>query len=150
MSLRRWCTLGPLALVVTAATSCGDSNGPAGLTGTFQLVTVNGEPLPYVIPIGFGSRNIVSGAIVFRGRGRLLDVREYQSVGATGPQEPVADTLAQAYTLAGTRLLVSRSAAGGAQVYADTGTVEGSFITLEVRDVQELRNKNLEMVFQRQ
>ena len=54
------------AIVITAA-ACGDSNGPAPAfgPGTWDLVSVNGEPLPFEVPGAEGSPGgIIEGASI--------------------------------------------------------------------------------------
>lgn len=40
------------ALVLFLTVSCGDSNGPQGVEGSFRLTHLRGVPVPYVDPLG--------------------------------------------------------------------------------------------------
>jgi len=92
-----------LALVCgTASTvACSESTTPAPApTGRYELAFVNDQPPPYPFYSSLMfQRNLVSGSIEFRGRGRLVEARGYQNLSYGG--EPVAevetDTLAQVY-----------------------------------------------------
>ena len=146
-----------LALVCgTASTvACSESTTPAPApTGRYELAFVNDQPPPYPFYSSLMfQRNLVSGSIEFRGRGRLVEARGYQNLSYGG--DPVAevetDTLAQVYRVSGTQLVVERTTSGGALTYADTGTVDAERLTLKLRDIGTLYPAvNLRLVFVRQ
>ena len=144
-----------LLLGTTAAGGCSDSTTPAPApTGRYELILVNEQPAPYPF---FSSlmfqRSLVSGSIEFRGRGRLVDARGHQNLSYGG--EPVGevepDTLARAYRVSGTQLVVERTSSGDTVTYADTGTVDAERVTLKVRDIGVAYPAvNLRLVFVRQ
>jgi hypothetical protein len=145
-----------LALALGAAIgACSDSTPPVPApTGRYELSLVNDQPPPYPF---FSSlmfqRHLVSGSIEFRGRGRLVEARGYQNMSYAG--EPIAevepDTLAQAYRVSGTQLVVERTSSGGVVAYTDTGTVDAERVTLKVRDIGvQYPGVNLRLVFVRQ
>ena len=140
-----------VAAATLAAPGCGDdSTEPTGLTGTYGLTSAGGAVLPYVFFSGLAcDRRIVGGKVEFRSGTQLLDIRDYQRVCGTTADPVDTDTLVAPYRLEGARVIVSRTAAGGAQTYSDTGAVDGNFFTLTVRDVQELRNLNVSMVYEK-
>ena len=153
---RAWSPIALALLFGTAATgACSDSTPPAPApTGRYELALVNDQPLPYPF---FSSllfqRNLIGGSIEFRGRGRLVEARGYQNLSYGG--EPVGevepDTLAQAYRVSGTQLVVERTSSGGTVTYADTGTVDAERVTLKVRDIGVAYPAvNLRLVFVRQ
>ena len=150
----RWPTA--LALVLgTAMGACSDSTTSASApTGRYQLALVNDQPPPYPFFSGFAfQRNLVSASIEYRGRGRLVEARGYQNLTYDG--EPVAevetDTLAQAYRVSSTQLVVERTSSGGTIAYADTGTVDAQRLTLELRDTgTTYPGVNLQLEFVRQ
>src|SRR5215208_905718 len=95
---------------LSAAACGGDSTKPAApsLSGTYELIEVNGTALPFTIPIqlGFYQRQIVGGTLEFRDQNRVLDALSLRNVDGAGAPltEAEADTLVQTYTLSGTEI----------------------------------------------
>lgn len=143
---RRRCTVLPALLAallatLNAAACSGDATKPAApsLSGTYELIEVDGTALPFTIPISFGfyRRQIVSGTLEFREQTRVLDALSLQNVDGAGEPlaEPEADTVIQTYRLSGTELVVERSVSGGTVTHADTGVVHEGLLGLKVRDL---------------
>jgi hypothetical protein len=131
-------TLGRCARRVAFAASlllagCSGSTDPANeLSGTYRLVAVNGEALPYVY-----YHNVVEGrtieyrvhsAIVeFRTRHRVYDIRTLDFL------DPRPDTIVSGYALHGTQLVFSRANTAARPAYSDTGTYEPAMLTMRMR-----------------
>ena len=135
--LPAWAVVAALSVAACA----GDSTKPAEppLSGTYELIEVNGTALPFTIPmqLGFYQRQIVGGTLEFRGQNRVIDALSLRNVDGAGTPltEVEADTLMQTYTLSGTAIIVQRSVSEGVVTYADTGVVQGGLLGLKVRDV---------------
>jgi hypothetical protein len=130
--------LAPLVVLVAAACGKDGTGASAGLSGTFSLGQINGQPLPTSFPFGINSEIIVrEGQLRFLSRGRLLDIRTTQvHVLSPDQYEPATtDTAAYAYRLSGESLFVVHAAFDTAAAYTDTGTVigGGQTIALQVR-----------------
>lgn len=122
---------------ITAAAACSESTPPQqALTGRYELLSVNGASLPIVVFSGLdgSTLTLIEGAIEFRSRGRLVDVRTFQSQSpAGGTGQPQADSSAFTYDLAGDTLLVRHPQLFEADSYVDTGTVTGQMLTIIAR-----------------
>lgn len=112
---------------------CSGSTDPDGeLSGTYRLVTVNGEALPYVY-----YRNVVEGRTIeyrvhaarveFRTRRRVYDIRTLDFL------DPRPDTIVSGYAVKGTQLLFLRSNTAARPAYTDTGTYEPAMLTMRMR-----------------
>ena len=127
-----------LAFVIGSIAACGDSSGSGdrALAGEYEIVTVDGDSLPvFARGAGFSSHWLLSGTLDFRTRGRVTDVRWYETRPTSGPPSaPFSGSETVRYTLEGDRIVVFRDY--GSQVYNDTGTIEGdSAIELKLRDI---------------
>jgi hypothetical protein len=53
-----------LAATLATAAACGDSTGSGGVTGTYQLKSLNGNPLPaIIIQVGNDKVEVTAGAV---------------------------------------------------------------------------------------
>jgi hypothetical protein len=100
------------------------------LAGSYHLVTVEGETLPYVTDAGLNGahRDLVSGTIEFQSQGRLFAVTNYLTVGGALDGYEDADTSALAYSVAGSFLLISRPQGTGTRV--DTASITDGALSL--------------------
>jgi hypothetical protein len=111
-----------LAAGVAALAACG-GGGPAvraALTGSFDLESVDGQPLPYAFPMGLTAQVMSAARLEFLSRGRLLDIRELWN--GTVPE---TDTAVYAYRLAGSTLVVLHTSFDTLAAYNDTAVVSG-------------------------
>jgi hypothetical protein len=123
-----------LVLLVTAGAACGGSTGPGGgeIRGTYRLVLVNGETLPYPYYHNvFEGRTIVynvhEARLEFRTRNRVYDIRTLDFL------DPRPDTLIAAYSVNGSQLLLTRPTTPAQEGHTDTGSVVGDALTLRIR-----------------
>jgi hypothetical protein len=113
--------------VACGAVACGESTAPAGerFEGRYVLVAANDGALPLPLYPGW---TLTGGSLTVLGRGRVQDVRVYDSFGSE-----VRDTTVYAYAVSGSRLVVQRPRINPAQTHADTGTLGPGALTLRVR-----------------
>ncbi len=133
-------TLSLIFVATLALIACGESSGPKrdnDFSGTFTLTGVNGQ-LPYTVAIvGFGDEwKVVSGRIRVLGRGRVLDVVEYQLFprGGQPPESIFPDSGAFAYQIKGDLILVDHPHAFPPASWVDTAVIDlGRTISLTRR-----------------
>jgi hypothetical protein len=131
-----WLHVLPWLVVVAVcggAFACGsDGTRPtAAPGGKYDLLTVDGQGLPHAYYGAFGTVTYLRRAVIeFHSRGRLLDIRDQQTINTiTGDTQPLlTDTVAYAYRLAGTRLLVFHVAFDTTAAYIDTAEVGGDSV----------------------
>ncbi|HSJ64632.1 MAG TPA: hypothetical protein VK922_12130 [Gemmatimonadaceae bacterium] len=123
-----------LVLLAAAGAACGGSTGPGGgeIRGTFRLVRVNGDTLPYPY-----YHNVVEGRTVeykvhearleFRTRNRVYDIRTLDFL------DPRPDTLIAGYSVSGTQLLLTRPTTPAQAAHTDTGSIAGDALTIRIR-----------------
>ena len=64
MKALRKLTRGSLPLIFLLAVGCGDSTGPSGLAGTYELVAADGQQLPVTIQLtAFSRTDLVAGSV---------------------------------------------------------------------------------------
>ena len=119
-------------------TACSDSTPPvpSPFAGRYDLVAIDGQELPILVFAGIdgSTRSIVAGAIEFRSRGRLMDVRVFQTRSPTTGVGPLqTDSVAFAYEIAGDKLLIRHPMPFEPDSYVDTGTVAGAVLTIDSR-----------------
>jgi hypothetical protein len=118
--------------------ACSESTPPDtdALSGRYELVSVNGTELPLVVFTGIdgSSRLLVAGSLDFRTRGRFIDVRTIQDRSPTGVLGAMYDdSAAFAYRLVDDTLLVQHPMPFEPDSYVDTGTVNGTLLSLDAR-----------------
>jgi hypothetical protein len=144
----RWVAGATIATLLLMA--CGGSTEPGGdeVAGTYQLVSVNGSPLPYEYV-----RKVVEGMTIvysvhdarleFRTRSRVYDIRTLDFL------DPRPDTLVSGYRLEGTMLLLSQPNTPAYPAYTDTGTFENSVIIIRRRHLAGAPDINALFVYSR-
>jgi hypothetical protein len=136
-------------IVVGGLLACGGSTEPAPeIRGTYQLVTVNGSPLPYtyisrVVDGMLIEHLVLDGRIEFRSRYRVFDIRSLTFI-STRP-----DTLVSGYSVDGTRLHFSRSSTVPLPAYTDTGTLEPPVLTMRMQHLAGAPNIGATFVYTR-
>ena len=120
------------ALLLLLAGGCKESSGPdgEGFEGRYTLVAANEVALPLPLYPGW---TLTGGSLTVMSRGRVQDVRVYDSFGTV-----VQDTTVYAYAVDGSRLVIQRPRINPAQTHADTGTLGPGALTLRVRYVVAL------------
>ncbi len=137
------------ALLAAVLLACGGSTEPAPeISGTYQLVTVNGSPLPYayisrVVDGMLIEHRVLDGQIEFRSRYRVFDIRSLTFI-STRP-----DTLVSGYSVDGTRLLFLRSSTVPLPAYTDTGTLEPPVLTMRMQHLAGAPNVGATFVYTR-
>jgi hypothetical protein len=117
-----------LAIFLLAAISCsGDGpTGNGGLSGTFDLVTVDGVPPPKVESINMSLDTLFFTGAEMRvlSRGRISMVRRHRwHSSARGPLPEDPDTAIVSYRLSGTELLLQYPVTVPYGPYTDTAEV---------------------------
>lgn len=121
---------------------CGGSTDPSSeLRGSYELLSVNGEPLPYVYYHNVVEGRVVeyrvhAGSIEFRTRSRVYDIRTVDFL------DPRPDTIVSGYALDGSQLLFIRSATAAREAYTDTGTYEPDILTMRMRHLPGMQDAN--------
>lgn len=127
-------------LLATVLLACGGSTEPSQeIRGSFQLVSVNGSPLPYayvsrVVEGMLIEYRVLDGQMEFRTRQRVFDIRSLSFL-STRP-----DTLVSGYRVDGTRLFLSRSSTVPLPAYTDTGTIEPNVLTMRMQHLDGAPN----------
>lgn len=141
---------GPAVAVLAAGLlACGGSTEPSPeIRGTFQLVSVNGSPLPYayvsrVVEGMLVEHRVLDGRMEFRTRQRVFDIRTLTFL------DPRPDTLVSGYRVDGTRLFLSRSSTVPLPAYTDTGTIEPSVLTMRMQHLDGAPNIGAVFVYVR-
>lgn len=76
-----------VAVQVLVAGGCGDSTGPQSLVGTYDLRSIDGDPVPVVVVEAEGfRREIVSGFVRLNGDGSFEAMNNYQITTGTDAQ----------------------------------------------------------------
>jgi hypothetical protein len=117
-----------VALAAGIAFGCGkDATGAAPLAGKYELRTINGQPLPYLLPLGINETVMLIGRMELVSRDRLLDIRVSQiHVVLTDLYlEATTDTTAYSYRARGETLFVSHPAFDTVAAYIDTAVMAG-------------------------
>ena len=115
-----------LALLLATVLGCRDAGGPDAFgPGTYELVSVNGEPIPYELPVGAGQPGrIITGATIMVLPADSLETASPRlRIGAPdAPASPDAPSPRVAYELR-----------GGDSLYIVGSAVPGSGSPLEPR-----------------
>jgi hypothetical protein len=140
MQRQLWPGLVLLTAAAVALACGGDGTGPSnGLSGRYDLVSVDGQVLPLGTTGAFGTVVYLRrGVIEFHSRGRLVDIHDMQTINLiTGDTQPViSDTAAYAYRKSGSTLLVIHPAFDLAAGYTDTAAMaDDSALVLKRRVV---------------
>lgn len=135
-------------MVAAGVAACSDSptgDAPA-LDGVFDLVTVNGEPLPYTYHIdtqtGMPRSYAVSRNELTFGRYDRVTRVERLTIDFAGE-----DTTVLTYRVEGDQLMINYPVNGAYPQYSDTGTIAGTTLYLRVKHVRDRRNVNLDYFY---
>ena len=149
VSSRRPIAAARAAVLAAGLLACGESTEPSReIRGSFQLVSVNGSPLPYayvsrVVEGMLTEYRVLDGRMEFRTRQRVFDIRSLTFL-STRP-----DTLVSGYRVDGTRLFLSRSSTVPLPAYTDTGTIEPSVLTMRMQHLDGAPNVGAVFVYVR-
>lgn len=109
---------------------------PVFFTGTWDLVAVNDVPIPIVreVFLDGSRRSLIDGRLVVRSRGRLDDLKQVVIERPGGQRlADVSDTTTSPFTATSTALFIRRYALLADLDWVDTGTVNGTTLTLRAR-----------------
>lgn len=121
--------LAAFAALFTFLGACsGDSpTGGAGLSGTFDLATVDGQSLPYLTFINQpGDSLFITGGevrILSRGRASIVQRNRWHTPSG-GPQPEASDTLVLIFRESGDRIVFDYP------TYKDTATIDDDALTI--------------------
>src|SRR5215208_6607654 len=126
------------------AAACGGKEPtppPAdAFAGVFSLKAIGDDGLPFnYYCFGTSCETLLNARVETMGQNQLRDIMQFRP----GPgASPVVDTVVSTYTVDGTRVIVSRSPAGGSRsTYADTGSVDaGGHLVLKPHLIQSRSN----------
>lgn len=122
-------------LVLTAAVfaGCGgdSATGPGSITGTYELQTVDGDPLPYVVvQIGADRLEITGGRITLNADNTFSDRLEFRLVEDGETTDPDPETVTGTYQASGSSVTLTYP--GGE---TSTVTVSGGTLTQSVEGI---------------
>jgi hypothetical protein len=127
-----------VTLCAAALGACSDSTRPPAeqLTGRYTLFSVDGDTLPIVVFAGLdgSTRRLVSGALEFRTRGRLMDIRTFQTLSpilGAGPLQ--TDSTAFGYEVTDGKIFIHHPMPYEPDTYVDTGSVGDGLISITAR-----------------
>ena len=121
----------PIIAATLAASACGDPTGSSAVAGHYRLVSVDGQPLPYVAPpsTGFGGEAIHHGDLLLRGD------RTFR-IGIAGAAGSVAGT----FRLNGGEIrLMGISGPGDSPGAIFSGLVDGDSIGVDAETATSMR-----------
>jgi hypothetical protein len=132
--MKRLLALALSAALSMSAVSCSDSTGPAGgLVGTYNLQTINGQPLPVTIASDVSTATDVLGErIVIDASGSYSDVITFRDRYSNGaPSSTYQDNINGYWTLSGNQVTFTPSDPTYDVSYA---TVSGNTMTANAFD----------------
>ena len=88
---------------VTLFAACSDSSGPnSSLTGSYDLITINGAGMPFVVFFDQSSRlEIIGGDVTLNSNGTFSSSGTYRQTLGGGPAQTVTETCLGTYTVNG-------------------------------------------------
>ena len=127
-----------LVLSILGTLSCsGDApTEGAALSGTFDLVTIDGVPPPRLelVNMSLDSLFFTGAELRTLSRGRMSVVRRRRwHTAASGPLAPEVDSIVVEYRLTGTELLLDFPVTVPYGPYTDTATVQGDAVTVRTK-----------------
>lgn len=123
-------------LIASAAAGCSGDGGTGTETfESWQLVTIDNNPVPVrILATGSYTEYVDSAHIEFRRYSRLLDVQHRRRVYSFTPDTTrFSDSASFAYSLQGDTIIVHRPAFIPSDDWADTGTYSPDQLSLRVR-----------------
>lgn len=121
----------PVVLTALLAVGCDSSStGPNSLAGTYALILINGESLPFVVETEDGDVEILSGQFTVNQAGTCNGGLTFRDVG-TDDVQMIGNTCT--WTRTGSQFEVHWS--DGA---TDVGTIQGARISLVAQDLGDL------------
>lgn len=132
---RHWLRAAALACAPALAAACGDaSTSPSDLAGTYALVGVAGQALPYTTADDAYTYVTTDGTLYLsQDRTYRVEVNSRVIDRRTNFGQSVTDVGTGTYTLSGSRLTVYPDASSDVALnQTTTGTVSGSTVTVDV------------------
>lgn len=118
-------TVLPLALA-----GCGDSTGP-GIAGTYDLRSLNGDPVPILVASGPPRQEITEGFVRLNSNGTFSASHTLLITGSSGSTTELTENIDGTYTRSGDNLTLRfEDPDGGEQVEFDA-FVEGRRLTVD-------------------
>lgn len=123
----------PVALCAVLSLACGSDSTTApnqDPVGVHNLVSVNGNSLPFVVTTGDGQFELISGQFTFSTGGGCVGAITVREVGTTGT-EVMSNTCT--WSRVGTQVTIQWT-----EGVTDTGTYQGSTLTFVASDIAGL------------
>ena len=135
--LRVLLAAGTAGLLVVLPNACAgeDVVAPAAVSGHWQLVSIDGEPVDGndALAADGAIAKIDSAEIMFRRYGRMQDIRHLWRQGLLGPPLYRSDTMIVTYMVRRDSIFIRREHYVSSETHVDTGVIDGTAMEIVVR-----------------